>query len=128
MKRYLILTVSLLISIVAMAKPPHLNVEKLFDGSYNSDSTVAIHISKSKDKYFRGFTVTNNPKLVEKVTELFKKDAENAERSQEIIEKGKPSYSSMTIKNNNLKIDIGLSYSFDNGCYLFISGPNEAFK
>lgn len=128
MKRYIILIISLVISIVAMAKPPHLNVEKLFDGSYNSDKSVSIHISKSKKKYFRGFTVNNNAKLVDKVTDLFKKDAENAEASQDFIENGKPCYSSITVYNNECKIEIGLSYSGDSGCYLFISGPNEAFK
>lgn len=128
MKRYIILIVSLVVSIVAMAKAPNLNVEKLFDGSYNSDKSVSIHISKSKKKYFRGFTVNNNAKLVDKVTDLFKKDAENAETSQDFIENGRPSYSSITVYNNDCKIEIGLSYSSDGGCYLFISGPNEAFK
>ena len=129
MKRYIILILSFFISsVIAMAKAPNLNVEKLFDGSYNSDKSVSIHISKSKKKYFRGFTVNNNAKLVDKVTDLFKKDAENAETSQDFIENGRPSYSSITILNNDCKIEVGLSYSGGDGCYLFISGPNEAFK
>ncbi|MDE6026516.1 MAG: DUF5024 domain-containing protein [Muribaculaceae bacterium] len=88
MKRYLITIISLFVGLVAMAAPPNLNVEKLFDGSYNSDKTVSIHITKSKDKYFRGFTVTNNAALVRKVTSLFKMDEERAETSQELVEKG----------------------------------------
>lgn len=128
MKRYIIILFSLICGLVAMAASPNLNVEKLFDGSYNSDKTVSIHISKSKDKYFRGFTVTNNAKLVKKVTTLFKKDTEKAEKSQDIIDKGRMSYSSMTVINNNREINIGISYQPDNSCYLFISGPNEAFK
>ncbi|MDE5878152.1 MAG: hypothetical protein K2H47_11745 [Muribaculaceae bacterium] len=128
MKRYIILILSFFISVIAMAKAPNLNVEKLFDGSYNSDKSVSIHISKSKKKYFRGFTVNNNAKLVDKVADLFKKDAENAETAQDFIENGRPSYSCITIINNECKIEIGLSYSGDGGCYLFISGPNDAFK
>ncbi|MDE5806904.1 MAG: DUF5024 domain-containing protein [Muribaculaceae bacterium] len=128
MKRYLITIISLFVGLVAMAAPPNLNVEKLFDGSYNSDKTVSIHITKSKDKYFRGFTVTNNAALVKKVTSLFKMDEERAETSQELVEKGGVVYSGMTIKNNNHEIKIGVSYSPGNVCYLFISGPNEAFK
>ncbi len=128
MKRYLLIIICILGGLTAMAKPPHLNVEKLFDGSYNSDHTVYIHISKSKAKYFRGFTVTHNAALVKKVTDLFKKDVERAETSQEIIQNGGVAYTSMTIKNNGHEINIGLSYSPGDVCYLFISGPNEAFK
>ncbi|MDE6256922.1 MAG: hypothetical protein K2M53_00910 [Muribaculaceae bacterium] len=128
MKRYIIIIISLFVGLIAMAKPPHLNVEKLFDGSYNADKSVSIHISKSKEKYTRGFTVTNNASLVKKVTSLFKKDTERAENSQDIIENGGVVYSWMTILNNNREIKIGLSYSPGNVCYLFITGPTEAFK
>ncbi|MDE6681419.1 MAG: hypothetical protein K2J92_08755 [Muribaculaceae bacterium] len=128
MKRYFIIIVSLFFSIIAMATPPNLNVEKLFDGSYNSNKSVSIRISKSKNKYFRGITVNKNAKLVEEITALFRKDLEKAEKSQDIIENGGVSYSSMTVLNNNLEITIGISYSPNNSCYLFITGPNEAFK
>lgn len=128
MRRYIVIIISLLIGITAMAKEPGLNVEKLFDGSYNSNKSVSIHISKSKEKYFRSFTVDHNAELVKKVTELFKKDSERAEKSQDIIDNGNLMYSSMTIKNNNLDINIGLSYSPGNVCYLFIEGVPEAFK
>lgn len=128
MRRFLIMLFSTICCLVAMATPPHLNVEKLFDGSYNSDKTVSIHISKSQDKYFRGFTVTNNAALVKKVTSLFKKDVAKAKSSHDFIEKGGVSYSSMTIINNNCDIYVGISYQPDNSCYLFINGPNEAFK
>ena len=111
-----------------MATPPNLNVEKLFNGSYNSNKSVSIQISRSKNKYFRGITVNNNAKLVEEITALFRKDLEKAEESQDIIENGGVSYSSMTVLNNNLGITIGISYSPNNSCYLFITGPNEAFK
>lgn len=128
MKRYIFTIISLLVGIVAMATPPNLNVEKLFDGSYNSNKSVQINIYKSNGKYFRGFTVNNNAALVKKVTGLFKKDAERADSSQDIIENGGPTYSSMVIKNNNHRIDIGISYTPNNSCYLFINGPIDAFK
>lgn len=128
MKRYITTAISIFVVIIAMAKAPDLNVEKLFDGSYNTDKSVSIIISKTKDKYFRGFTVNNNPTLVKKITVLFNKDKETAEQSQDLIQNGSTNYSSMKIKNNNLYIQIGLSYSDDSNCYLFITGPNEAFK
>lgn len=128
MKKLALILVCILTCATVMAKPPHLEVEKLFDGSYNTDKSVSIHISKSRDKYFRGFTVDNNSKLVKKVTALFKKDVERAEKSHDIIANGGTSYSSMEILNNGLVIQIGISYSSDNTCYLFITGPEEAFK
>lgn len=128
MKRYITIVFSLFAAIIAMAKAPDLNVEKLFDGSYNTDKSVSIIISKSQDRYFRGFTVNNNPALVKKVTALFKKDTDKAKQSWDIIQDGNTSYSSMEIINNNLEIQIGLSYTNDDSCYLFITGPNEAFK
>lgn len=112
---------------MAVAKPPHLNVEKVFDGTYDYNKSVSINISKTKDKYFRGCTVRNDASLVKKIVSLFKADLKRAEKSQDIIENG-PKYSSMTIINNNLTINVGLSFEPDNGCYLFITGPNEAFE
>ncbi len=128
MKRHIVVIISLLIGLVAMAKAPGLNVEKLFDGSYNSDKSVSVIVSRSKEKYFRSINVENNEALVKKVAELFKKDLERADKSQDIIDKGRLSYSSMTIINNDYEIKIGLSYSSDNSCYLFIKGEPEAFK
>lgn len=128
MKKLSLFIISVLIGIAAVARPPQLEIEKLFDGSYNTDKTVSIHISKSKDKFFRGFTVHGNPKLVKKISDMFKKDSKNAEKTQEIIDKGILSYSSLEIKNNGCTIIVGLSYSIDDGCYLFIKGSPEAFE
>ncbi|MDE5870272.1 MAG: hypothetical protein K2H18_08555 [Muribaculaceae bacterium] len=111
-----------------MAQPPHLNVEKFFDGTYNSDKSVQIHISKNKGKYYRGFTVTNNAALVKKVTDLYKKDVVKADSSNDMVKDGGPFYSTMIIKNNNLDINVGIQYTGTNTCYLFITGPLEAFK
>ncbi len=42
MKRQIFVIISLLMGLIAMAKAPELSLEKLFDGSYNSDKTVSI--------------------------------------------------------------------------------------
>lgn len=127
MKRFLTIFAFVMFCLTAMARPPKLNVEKMFDGSYDYNKSVSIHISRNKDKYFRGCTVTNNAALVSKIAQLFKSDLKRAEKSQDIIGNG-PKYSSMTVINNNREIQIGISYEPDNGCYLFITGPNEAFE
>lgn len=127
MKRIFILTACMVMGLVAMAKGPNLNVEKLFDGSYNSNKSVSLQISKSYGKYFRGFTVRGNAALVKKVAQLFQKDSQNASSSQDFINGGQK-YSTMKVVNNGQEINIGLSYESADGCYLFITGPISAFE
>lgn len=127
MKKYLLILVFSLTWLSGFAKSPNLHVEKMFDGTYNSDPTVYINISKSQDNYFRGFTVTNNSKLVKIISQLFEQDLPKAIRTQDIFSNGSH-FSSMTIQNNGEEIYLGLSYDQNNGCYLFIKGPVSAFK
>ena len=129
MKRYILVFISLFISLAAMAKPLKLNLDKLFDGSFNSNKNVTIQISKSKDNYFRAFSVLDgNPALVKKVTELYRKDEKNADSSQDFIGDGRVTFIRMQIVNNDQPVDIGLSFTPNNGCYLYIKGPAAAFK
>lgn len=129
MKRYILLFISLFISLAAMAKPLKLNLDRLFDGSFNSNKNVTIQISKSKDNYFRAFSVLDgNPALVKKVTELYRKDEKNADSSQDFIGDGRVTFIRMQIVNNDQPVDIGLSFTPNNGCYLYIKGPATAFK
>lgn len=127
MKRYILTIIFSLVTLAAFAKAPNLNVEKMFDGSYNSNPSVSTNISRTPDKYFRGFTVTNNSGLTDKVTKLFDKDLPKATRSQD-LNNGGSRFRSMIIINNGEEIYVGLSYDQSNGCYLFISGPQKAFK
>lgn len=128
MKRYMIALCCLLIGLTALAKPLKLNVEKFFDGSYNTNKNVSIHISKSKSKYYRGFTVQNDAALVDKVTAMFRKDEAVAESSQEFITSGTLTFINSTFINNGEKITVGLSFSSPNSCYLFITGTERAFE
>lgn len=127
MKKYILIIILSLISLTAFAKTPNLHVEQMFNGSYNTNPSVSINMSKSPEKFFRGCTVTNNKSLLNKVQKLFEKDLPKATRSQDIIANG-TRYQSMVIINNSEEIYIGLSYDTNHGCYLFISGPLNAFK
>ena len=127
MKKYILLIVLSLVSISLSAKAPDLNVEKMFDDTYKSNPSVSLIISRTPDKYFRGCTVTNNAALVKKVEQLFDKDLPRAARSQDLSSNGSQ-FRSMTVINNGEEINIGLGYEPDDGCYLFISGPLNAFK
>lgn len=127
MKKYILIIILPFISLAASAKAPNLHVEQMFNGSYNTNPSVSLNISKSPEKYFRGCTITNNKNLLNKIARLFEKDLPRAARSQDLISNG-TRFRSMTIMNNDEEIYVGLSYDANNGCYLFISGPLKAFK
>lgn len=127
MKRYILILILSMVTLAASAKAPNLHVEQMFNGSYNTNPSVSLHVSKSQEKYFRGCTVTNNKGILNKISQLFEKDLPRAVRSQDIISYGKR-FRSMIIMNNGEEIYIGLSYDKNNGCYLFVSGPLKAFK
>lgn len=127
MKKYILFLLLTIVSLAASAKAPELCVEKMFNGSYNTNPSVSINVSKSQEKYFRGCTVTKNKGLLNQISRLFEKDLSRAESSQDLITNG-TRYRSMIVMNNGEEIYIGLSYDADNGCYLFISGPLKAFK
>ncbi len=127
MKKYILLLIFTIFSITVIAKAPNLHVEKMFDGSYNTNKSVSLNMSRTPEKYFRGCTVTNNKALRNKVTQLFEKDLPKATRSQDLTNNGSM-FRSMVIMNNGEEIYIGLSYDEHDGCYLFISGPQKAFK
>lgn len=127
MKKYIIVIIFSLVTLSLSAKAPKLNVEKMFDDTYTSNPSISLNISRTPDKYFRGCTVDDNSKLVDNVTKLFEKDLPKATRSQDIRDGG-TRFRSMVIENNGAEIYIGLSYDRRDGCYLFISGPMEAFK
>ncbi len=127
MKKYILLVILSMVSLAAFAKAPKLHVEQLFNGTYNTNRSVSINVSRSPEKYFRGCTVTDNKELLDKVSQLFEKDLPKATRSQDMISYG-TRFRSMIILNNDEEIYIGLSYDDNNGCYLFISGPLNAFQ
>ncbi len=127
MKKIILLLVLSMVSLTLYAKTPNLHVEQMFNGSYNTNPSVSLNISKNQEKYFRGCTVTRNKGILSKVTKLFEKDLPRSTRSQDLISNG-TRFRSMTIINNGEEIYVGLSYDADDGCYLFISGPLKAFK
>lgn len=127
MKKYILILILSFVSLSAFAKAPNLHVEQMFNGSYNTNPSISINMSKSPEKYFRGCTVTNNKSILHKVEKLFEKDLPRATRQQDMISNG-TRFQSMVIINNGEEIYVGLSYDANNGCYLFISGPLSAFK
>ena len=85
MKRFLFIVIIMVSGFAAMAKAPNLNLDKLFEDPYKSNKSVTIQISKSKGKYFRGFSVRSNADLVKKVEQFFRQDGKTASETQDII-------------------------------------------
>lgn len=127
MKKYLLIIILTIISLSVSAIEPNLNVEQMFNGSYNTNTSVSINVSKNQDRFFRGCTVTQDRRLLNIISQLFENDLPRASRSQDIISNG-TRYRSMIILNNGEEIYVGLGYDANDGCYLFINGPLNAFK
>ena len=127
MKKYILIIMLSMVSLAVSAKAPDLHVEQVFDGSYNTNPSVSLNISKNQEIYFRGCTVTKNKRILDRISQLFEKDLPRASGFQDVISNG-TRYRSMKIINNGEEIYIGLSYDADDGCYLFINGPVKAFK
>lgn len=128
MRRLLIILSMTLVVLLANAKPPQIFVEQFFDGRYNKEKSVRTSISKENGIYYRGLQVTDNPAIVKKISETIEKDGSNATKYfQQTGEGGTSVWIKMT--NNNETIDIGLQQApSGNNAYLFIKGPEKAFK
>lgn len=128
MKRLLIIFLMAIIGMMAYAKPPKLSVDQFFDGRYNKEKSVRISISRDNDIYYRGFQVTGNPVLIEKISELIAKDATLAKKYSEQVGAGGKSIL-VVITNNGENIYVGLQQDpTGKNAYLFIKGPTNAFK
>lgn len=128
MKRLLIILTMAITALVANAAPPQISVEQFFDGRYNTNKSVRTSISKENGMYYRGLHVYDNPEIVKKISETLAKDAKNATKYLEQTGEGGKSVWIKLI-NNGETIDIGLQQATSgNNAYLFIKGPEKAFK
>ena len=126
MKHFIIFLTLLFSSLTAMAKPPHLAAEQLFDGRYNTEKSVRTSISKADGFYYRSLHITNNPKIINLIEAALKKDAPRASKSFEQEGEG-GRYTSLKIISNGETIDIGLQ-QYNGSAFFFIRGPEKAFK
>ena len=127
MKRFAIIILCLTTAMAIFAKPPKLNVEKLFDGRFNSSKSVTISIYKNNGNYYRGMTVENNPDIIKKIADAIEKDAPRASNYSD--HQGRDGqYTSLQINNNGETIYIGLQRDLHGGGFFFIQGKEKAFK
>ena len=126
MKQLLVIFILVLTSIAAMATPPHLAVEQLFDGRYNKEKTVRTSISRSDGIYYRSLHITNNPDIIKTIEKALCKDSPRAAKSFEQEGEG-GRYTSLKIISNGETIDIGLQ-QYNGNAFFFIKGKEKAFK
>ena len=127
MKRFAIIILCLTTAMAVFAKPPKLNVEKLFDGRFNSSKSVTISIYKNNGNYYRGMTVKNNPDIIKKIADAIEKDAPRASNYSD-HQGSDGQYTSLQINNNGETIYIGLQRDRHGGGFFFIQGKEKAFK
>ena len=127
MKRFAIIILCLTTAIAVFAKPPKLNVEKLFDGRFNSSKSVTISIYKNNGNYYRGMTVENNLDIIKKIASAIEKDAPRASNYCD-HKNNDGQYTSLQIVNNGEVIYIGLQRDRHGGGFFFIQGKEKAFK
>lgn len=117
-----------LIALTASARPPKLNVEKLFDGRYNNNKSVSISVYKSNGHYYRGITVKNNLKIIKAIADAIEKDKPRAKDYSD-YQGDDGRYTSLQIVNNGETIYIGLKRDKSGGgAFFFIQGKEKAFK
>lgn len=126
MKQLLVTIILILSSITAMAKPPQLAVEQLFDGRYNKEQNVRTSISKADGMYYRSMHITNSPGIIKVIEGAIKKDSSRAANSFEQMGEGRR-FTSLKIVNNGETIDIGIQ-QYNGNTFFFIIGPEKAFK
>ncbi len=126
MKHLIIFLTLLISSLTAMATPPHLVAEQLFDGRYNKEKSVRTSISKADGFYYRSLRITNNPGIIKVIEAALKKDAPRASKSFEQEGEG-GRYTYLTIINNGETIDIGLQ-QYNGSAFFFINGKEKAFR
>ena len=127
MKRLAIILLCIATAIAAVAKPPKLNVENIFDGRFNNNKSVTISIYKNNGNYYRGITIKDNPDIIKKIASAIEKDAPRASNYCD-HKNNDGQYTSLQIVNNGDVIYIGLQRDRHGGGFFFIQGKEKAFK
>ena len=127
MKRFALLLICFVAALYAMATPPNLAVETLFDGRYNNNKNVEYTIIKRADRYSMVMNCKNDPHVLQEVTNAVNADLEKSEDYTSIQNKD-GNYIRMKIKNNGTEISVGMKTEENGDCFLYIRGPKKAFE
>lgn len=109
------------------AAPPALQCLSLFSRQDIRQSGHKIVIIQKPDKTSYSLEVSNDAKLCTEISTMIEHDRKQASSVVESYEGAKHSLI-ITIIHNNTALKIIYNSSADDGCDLFITGPNEAYK
>ena len=129
MKRYLILILFLISTLLAFATPPNLACEAIFERGDLRRPGIDLCIKKQPNNYYRGIIVKKDPKLLAEIEKLIEQDSKVA---TEVIyrndEEGTGSGVVLLVSNNGHTINIGLSKKENGEFGFFIQSVLAAFE
>ena len=111
----------------AMATPPNLSIEKLFDGRYNDNTKVETTIIINNGMHYRGITIKGDPRVLSEIQNAMNED--KVRSSNYTFHQDKDaSYTSMQFQNNGEKIFSGLQIDSPGNGFFYIQAKEKAFK
>ena len=119
MKRFFIALIAAILSIGAFAGELGLNLEKFFDGRFDSNPKVELSKIKRNGEINYYLDFNNDPQIIKEVMDALHKDMKGEEFDTEIITKSETYYKT-TIVRNGYTIDIGLQIPKKGRCNLYI--------
>ena len=119
MKRYLLLTFTALLNLLAIAASPKLASEKIFDDIDLYDPSLSITIMERPDQTVRTLSFKNKPDLQKKIKKALESDKEKAISKSLVTDNGEVS-ESIVIINENEEIKIGYTNSKSKEVYFFM--------
>lgn len=119
MKKYLLFLIVMVIDFTAMAAPPKLASEKIFDNLDLYDTSLYVTIVERKDQTTRTLSFKNKPDLLEKIKKALAVDKSLAATKSLVSQNGDIS-ESIVILNDDEEIKIGMTCSKSKEVYFFM--------
>lgn len=129
MKRIIILTLTLIVTVICHAASPSLACEKIFDRKdLRTEGHNLVKINQPNN-YFRSITAENDKKLQNDIKKVFEQDRKKAYNVVEGYDGNSDrEYSILNISSNGYVINIGFYWNKNGYVNLFIQSDPDAFK
>ena len=127
MKKIFIIIFFLSEIVYALASPPNLAMENLFDGRYNGNKNVETTICVNNGMYYRGFTIKGDTRVISEIQKAMDKDKSKCS-NYTFHQDDDGSYTSMQFLNNGEKIFSGLQVESPGIGFFYIQAKEKAFK
>lgn len=119
MKRYILLSILMTLSLMASASMPKLASEEIFEELDLYDASLSVTIMERSDQIVRSVTFRNKPELLKKIQKALTSDKEKAVSKSLVSDNGEIC-ESVVIINDDAEINIGLTNSKSKEVYFFM--------